>query len=526
MFNSQNNSMKKQSFLYGVSILFFASVIAKILGAVYRVPITWILGPEGLGLYQLVYPLFALIIVLSSTSMPTAISKIVADYIYLGDYANAKKTFVVSLKLVSVVGLIFAILLASFSGLIASFQGNDMLYLGYLGLAPAVVLVSVLSAFRGYFQGLSDMMPTAVSQVIEQGAKLVFGLVGAYLLIPFGVEYGTLGALLGVSVSELLAVLFMVIVYRKKRNKRYYSAQNEKHSTIHNSIIKEQGTKQIAKRLLKTALPIVLSNAILPFVLFVESIFVIKLLMSGGLSSVEATGLWGINSGVVNSLVNMPIVLTQAIAISLVPFVAGKGKTQNMCGSYDQAVGLGVAFCVPVVVAFVLLGEPILSILYMNSLGVSNLSLATMMLAICSCIVVLGSILQIQNSLLYGLGYGRRSLINMAIAASIQVALFVLLTIYLGIWGCVISSISFYLFAFLLDYLFIRFRLGYRLSFVTLKPIFFGAIILILFILDVCMLFENLWTQTIISILGGGVLYVFSLWAFGGFKLFVKKKTV
>lgn len=543
--------LKKQSFVSGVMILFVAGVVAKILGAIYRIPLTWLLGAEGLGMYQLVYPLFSLILVLSSTGMPTAISRVTAKYLESGEVRFAKIVLKESLKLLLLIGTIFAVLLAGCSTLIASLQGNINLYICYLGLVPAVILVSVLSALRGYFQGCSNMLPTATSQIIEQGGKLIFGLLCGYFFLPLGVEFGTFGALVGVGVSELLAVVVMLVFFKISAVSGYNSAQNELHSTMHSTDssesltnmlapnftlstsskeagIKKEIERNIKKQIIKNVIPITLTNAILPSVLFVESVFVVMLLSVSGLGTTTATTLWGINSGVVGSLVNMPIVLTQAVAIAIVPFVATLHETSKIQARYNQATGIALALCVPIFVVFVLLGEAIISLLYQNSLNASEILLASKILLVMSASVIFGSLLQTQNNMLQGLGYGKITARNMLISAVIQVALFVLLTLSsLNILGYVISCVAFYMTAYVLNYIFIRYRLRVKLNLGSCLPSFWGGLLLALYIINIKLLISNEIMLLLFASFGGGVLYLFSFWVWGGAEklgLFIRRK--
>lgn len=615
--------MKKQTFLSGVLILFVAGMVAKVLGAIYRIPLTWLLGANGLGMYQLVYPLFSLILVLSSTGMPTAISRVTANFVRRNDTVSARLTLRISLKLLLAIGTIFAIILALGSVGIAILQGNINLYICYLGLVPAVILVSVLSAFRGYFQGCSNMTPTATSQLVEQAGKLIFGLMLGYFLLPYGIEYGTLGALLGVSVSEFFAVAIMLYFWRKARKMRYYSSQNPLHSTY---IIPHCGTpkassapyatqsqnatlapsyqnppsgkitlpaplskqalsspitpeslsapssiktasarlsanlaitssrqdtphtglyslapllkttsqgatlvfrrsllassaptaQQIRKTIIRNVVPIALSNSILPSILFVESLFVILLLGLAGLDTTSATALWGVNSGIVGSLINTPIVLAQAVAVAIVPFVAGGLNTQDLRHKYGQATTLNLIFCVPMMIACLLLGESIIKLLYQSTLTDSLITLATQMLFVMSISIIFGSLLQTQNNMLQGLGYGKITARNMAISAVVQIILFVSLTATpLNIWGCVIASVTFYTMAFLQNYIFIRFRLRLKYSPKSLAPILGGAILLALYIINIRIMGLGLWSTLILSVAGGAILYLYGLWVWG-----------
>ena len=203
---TQNNIMKKQTFLGGVAILILCSIIAKFLGAVYRIPLTWILGGEGLGLYQLVFPLFSLLLVISSTGMPTAISKMIAKR--EGNINEINQVFKISLITLLIFGVLAGLFMFLCANLLSSVQGNELVTLPYMVISFAIVFVSILSAFRGYFQGRLNMVPTAVSNVVEQSAKLIFGLVFSYLLIGYGLVYGVVGAILGVVLSEVLTVVF------------------------------------------------------------------------------------------------------------------------------------------------------------------------------------------------------------------------------------------------------------------------------------------------------------------------------
>ncbi len=502
--------MKVQTFIGGVAILFIAGVVAKILGAIFRIPLTWVLGAEGLGVYQLIYPVFALLIVLSSSGMPTAISKMVAERQQNGDSLNARKIFRVSLGVMSVVGLVFSALLVIFAGEIASLQGNSLGALGYIGIAPAVFFVSILSAFRGYFQGCSNMTPTALSQIIEQGAKLIFGLLFSYLLIDKGIEYGTFGALLGVTVSEILAVFILAIIYLKDKKKQ---DKTTLHSTLHS--IKYS---QILRDLIKTALPIVTASITLPLLVMIDSFMVVNLLLSAGFNELEATKMWGIDSGVVNSLINMPIALTLAVAISIVPSVANLKDKEKVRERLGQANFLVILFCLPIVVAFVTTPQNLMQFLYSESLGGQNYTNLASSLLICSSpIILLGALLQVQNSSLQGLGYGKITMLNMLLAGGLKIGLtFLLVTIpEINIFGCVISSLAFYGFAFLANQIFIRKKLGYRFSFKRALPSVLGSVGVGLTLLNFSLLNISIYIMLPLAYITAGIVYIFALWVFG-----------
>lgn len=490
----------------GVAVLFVAGVLAKFLGAIFRIPLTWVLGAEGLGIYQLIYPVFALLIVLSSSGMPTAISKMVAVRQHKGDTVNAKKIFRISLYSMGVVGIIFGVGLTFFASTIASLQGNNLCAIGYVGIAPAVFFVSILSAFRGYFQGCSNMTPTALSQIIEQGAKLIFGLLFAYLLIDRGVEYGTLGALLGVTVSELMAVLVLSIIYLKDKNKQ----QNHPFSNITSG--------QILRELIKTALPIVVASITLPLLVMIDSFIVVNLLFSAGYNDLEATKLWGIDSGVVNSLVNMPIALTLAVAISMVPVVANLKDKEKLREKLGQANFLVILFCLPIMVVLVTMSYNLMDFLYSDSLGGQYYTRIASSLLICSSpIVLFGALLQVQNSSLQGLGYGKITMLNMLLSGAVKIGLTILLVTQpsINIFGCAISNLAFYIFAFIINQIFIRKKFSYRFQIKRTLPSVLGSVGVGLTLLNVNLINISIYILIPLALFSAVCVYIFALWAFG-----------
>ena len=211
--------MKKivTNFINGAAILSVAGIIVKILGAIFRIPLTNIIGSEGMGIYQLAYPMYSFLLVISSAGFPVAISRLVARAVNTGDYRLANRTFRLSKVLMFALGFAAMAILAIFSGLIAQKQGNaDSKYV-LLAIAPAILFVSVLSAYRGYFQGMQNMIPTAVSQIIEQFIKLIAGLGFALYFVRFGKLWGAVGAVAGVMLSELVALIYIVILYNGKK---------------------------------------------------------------------------------------------------------------------------------------------------------------------------------------------------------------------------------------------------------------------------------------------------------------------
>ena len=210
--------MQKNVVLRGAVSLMTSTFLVKIIGMIYRIPLTNLLGPLGLGLYQMIFPVYTLLLDFSGAGMPSAISKAISSSDAENKEVIAKGYLKSSIKTLSIVGIIGTTAMFLTSYPVSILQGNINAVWGYLFLAPAVFFVSMISCFRGYFQGLMIINPTSVSQIIEQVAKLVFGLFFVYLFMP-NIPLAVAGATLGVSVSEGVALIYLYAVYKKRSKK-------------------------------------------------------------------------------------------------------------------------------------------------------------------------------------------------------------------------------------------------------------------------------------------------------------------
>jgi stage V sporulation protein B len=198
-----NNSIVKSATYLG-----FGTFIAKLLGALYRVPLTAILGGVGLGLYQMVFPVYALLLDFSGASLPSALSKLISSNEEQGKYKNAHALLNVSARFFALFGFVLSALLIIFARPLARLQGNEDAFYAYIFLAPAILFVSLISVLRGYFQGLMNMKPTALSQILEQTVKLVLGVLFAYL---FGITMGM--GLVGIWIAFAADEMFRTVAY-------------------------------------------------------------------------------------------------------------------------------------------------------------------------------------------------------------------------------------------------------------------------------------------------------------------------
>ena len=338
---------KKRRFT-GAAVLLVGSVVAEMLGALYRIPLTNILGAEGMGMYQLVFPVYALFMVLATAGIPTSLSRTVAEKRALGE--NTKKYFSVAMCALLVLGIAFGLLMGALSDVLATRQGNSDTRFGFLIIAPAITFVCVISGFRGYFQGQMYMLPTALSNVVEQVVKLAVGIGASYALAKRGVIYAVCGALFGVTVSEIVTAAYMGATYffRSKKEKREQLVarvslqERDLQSGSENDVLQgetrargdknrdnvvarstkkarfERVSRGELKGMLKVALPIAAVAALMPLANFFDSIIIVNMLEAFGLKQSVATAQYGIISGPVNSLINMPVVAIMSLAVAVV----------------------------------------------------------------------------------------------------------------------------------------------------------------------------------------------------------------
>ena len=208
------------SFVKSVFILSLGGFIAKLLGAFYRIPLTNIIGSYGMGIYQLVFPLFSLLLTVSTAGIPVAVSKLVAEEAADGRFGRAKGVFYMALALLALLGLAGSAALYFLADNIAVTQGNADAADAYRLIAPSVLLVCVISAYRGYFQGLMRMAPTALSQIVEQTVKMTVGLVAAAEFMPDVIKSVNF-AVLGVTISEAAAAVMLAVTYAVSKRRDY-----------------------------------------------------------------------------------------------------------------------------------------------------------------------------------------------------------------------------------------------------------------------------------------------------------------
>ncbi len=439
----------------GAGVLLVGSVVAKMLGALYRIPLTNILGAEGMGMYQLVFPVYALFMVLATAGIPTALSRLVAEKRALGE--DAKKYLIAAMFTLVMLGIVFASIMTGSAKFLARKQGNADTYSGFLIVSPAIGCVCVIAGLRGWFQGQSYMLPTALSNIVEQVVKLSVGIGLSFALAKYGVIYAVCGAFFGVLASEVLTLVYMCATYFVRSKKERVLTEKIKIEQETGDLPLCDGTQSGQKKekikiskddlqgMLKVALPIAVVSALMPLSNFFDSVIIVNMLKSFGLDKTVATAQYGILSGPVNSLVNMPVVAIISLAVAIVPSVSASRVVRDAGGvMLKSSLSVRLAYLLGIPCAFFLavFSKNIIGLIYPN-LSEQNAAICINTLRISAANVVFLSVMQIYVSLLQALDKTKYAILSFVFAICVKIVLDVTLTRFIGINGAAIASLAF-----------------------------------------------------------------------------------
>ena len=434
-------SNKSKSIIGGMTVLGLAGVICKLVGVLYSIPLTWMIGTNGLGVYQAVFPAYNLLLTISSAGLPVAVSRLVARSLAKDDPCGAKKVFKTALLLLLGVGSVSTILMLAGSGVLATASDQPSSRIGFQVIAPCVVIVCVLSAFRGFMQGQQNMVPTAVSQLIEQVGKVFLALPMAYFGSRMGIEYGAAGALLGTTIVEGIALLYMMILYVRRRSQFAAIPQCSTEAP--------EPAKDIAKQLLSISLPITIGACIVPLSQYIDSTMLVGRLMSTGMDEITASSVYGLFSGTVIRIINIPTALALAVSMSLVPAISSaKAVNDNAAVARQTDLGMRFAFLIglPCSIGMSVLAEPLMRFFYQGSIAEDQLVLGGQLLSISGLTIVLFTVVQATTSVLQGLGKQRIPMYTLVAGVVCKIILnYVLIAIpEINIHGAPIASLVCY----------------------------------------------------------------------------------
>lgn len=490
---------KKQNFFEGAFVLILATVVVKIIGAFYKVPLKNLLGKEAMGLFTVAYNIYNVALVISTVGLPTALSKMIAEASTLGRAKEVRRIVCVGAMIFIPIGFVCSALMFLFPETIAIAIGNNVKAAAAIcAISPSVLLVSILSVFRGYFQGMNNMVPTAVSQVIEAAGKLGFGLALAYYALSVNMDLAQMAAfaILGITIGELLATMFIVLRAAVKR---------ESHGArLANAELRSSG--QIAKTILMLAIPVTISSAITSITSIIDNKMMTMRLTQLGMGLDDATGVYGVYSSMPISLWNLPQTLITALTVSLIPTISAAFASRDMKrtnGMLASAMRIGILFSLPCAVGFLTLAGPILRLLFRE-----DTVMATPMLQVLSLSIPFVAIVALTNAALQGIGKPEISFIHMFVGALVKIISEYYLIGMTGIeaLGAPLSTILCYAVIMLLNLAQVKRLFGQLPNFIQVfgKPfaasVGMGAVVYIVYLLGSMVLPDKILTVVAIGI--------------------------
>ena len=436
-------SSKKQNYLHGAAILAVSVVIIKLLGAVYKIPLGNILGKEGFGHFNVAYNIYNVLLALSTAGLPIAVARMISEANNLSRPSQVKKIFRVAFASFVVLGAAGSLVLYLFPVDFAVLLGDPMAGQSIAALAPAVILVCILSAFRGYTEGLQDMRPTAVSQVIEVAVKIAVGLSVAIILLNRGssVPIMSAGAVMGTAAGSLIACAYMGYIVIKRR--KYEEGLLRLRPRAELDLTSDDSGK-ILKTFLKIGVPIALGSCVSSIIALINTGLILNRLQDAvGFSAVKSSELFGVYSMALTFL-NLPYALLTPLTISVIPAIAAfkakksLGESKNVI---ESSMRIATIFALPMAIGMSVLSQPIMTGAYGSTAEGGSLLAIMGISSFFVCIVA------VSTAILQAGGLERIPMYNMLIGGALNIAVsWVLLGNHqINIYGSAIGTLASYL---------------------------------------------------------------------------------
>ncbi len=465
---SGNSSKQKNDFLVQGAILGVASIIVRVIGLIYRVPLNNILGEKGVAYYGVAYDVYSILLLLSSYSMPLAVSKMVSARVAVGDYKNTKKIFYSTVVFAFFIGCAAFAITFFGADLFAKILNYPQSALALRVLSPALIILSVLGVLRGYFQGLGTMVPTSVSNIVEQIINAIVSIVAAKVLYNSALDmadqgtnlpesYGAAGGTLGTVAGALAGLLFMVALFMAYKGTMDKRAQRDRDR-------ESIAYKTIFRTLIITIVPVILSTTIYNIGSLLDSGFFSNIMSAKGTDQDLIDTLTGMYTGNYRVIINVPIALANALASSLIPSVVAsvaQGRRGEVIRKIDSVVKMSMLIAMPCAVGIGVLAKPIVDLLFPSSIDPDKVAL---MLRIGCIVVVLYSLSTITNSILQGIDHMKDPVIHAGFSLLIHIA-FLSALLYitnLSVYVLVIADMLFALMMCILNQRSLKKYLSYR----------------------------------------------------------------
>ena len=427
---------KKQTFLHGTMLLALSTAIVKVIGAFYSIPLKAIIGDQGFGYYSTAYEIYTILLMISTAGLPVAMSRMISQANSLGHYRQVRKIYTVSKTIFLTLGLIGALLMTLFCRQLAEFQKQPDAWAAIGTLGPCCFLICLMSTYRGFFQGQSNMSPTSVSQVLEAVCKLVVGIAAALLIKTYldSIPLAAGGAIFGVTMSCLISSFYLNHCFRKAYQDMPQSPEEV------------SSGKDIAKGLLAIAIPITLGSAGLQILTALETkIYMTQLLefMTQDAADTQK-GIYNF----IQKIFNMPCAFITPITISAIPAITAQLTTkefQAAKATEESAARVTGLISAPCAVGLAVLAEPVTALL--GGYSGEKLALATQLMTVLGICVIFNAVVLLTNAIMQAHGHVNLPVINMLVGGVLKLVAIAILTgnPHIGILGTPIGTLMCYL---------------------------------------------------------------------------------
>ncbi|MDR1068080.1 MAG: polysaccharide biosynthesis protein, partial [Clostridiales Family XIII bacterium] len=515
--------MAKKTFFQGAVILTTAMALSKLLGAIFRIPLTNMIGADGMAYYQAVYPIYVILLTVSIAGYPVAISRMVSERLTFGDHYGAHRAFRIALGVMVALGTVSFLVMWFFAETFSGFTKNMGSVYGMRAIAPALFFVPIMSAFMGYFQGMRNMRPSAATQVTEQLFRVAAGLTLALVLVGKSKEYAAAGANFGATAGAFAGLLLMLLIYLAKVKKPGFREKLAECKERFGAT--EQPLNRILIALFSITIPIMIGASIMPIMNYLDAVIVSNRLTAAGWDPVEVRSMYGQLSAMASSIINLPQALTQTIAVSLVPTVIAAFKTRDhefLGHNITLSMRMCVIISLPCAVGVVVLAEPIMKLLYPYQMD--DAIAAAPGLQILAAGIVFLACIQTLTGVLQGVERQGRPVLNLFIGAGAKVIITYTLTGIrsINILGAAMGTVAAYIIAATLDYRAVkRFtRADIEWKLVLLRPLVSAAVMggCAFGAYKLCNLLVGNSVSTLFGVLAGGLVYVVMVFVTGAIR--------
>ena len=489
--------MKKQSLIKASLILGIAGIVARFFGLFFRWPLIMLIGDEGVGYYQMSYPLYMFFVAMAS-GVPVAISKMISEKKAKGDIEGIFVIVKESTLLMMLLGVGTTLILFFFAKPIIRFVQWDMKsYYALLGISFAPFIISIMTIYRGFFQGLQNMTPSGVSQILEQLGRVVIGVGLAIFLLPKGIEFAAGGAAFGAAAGGVIGASYLYEKYKKVKKEMW------------NKRVKSN--PEVLSSILRIALPISLGATVGTIMSLIDSILVPQKLLQSGLTSEMATVLYAQLTGKANVITNIPLTLSMALGTALIPIIAENyimNRRKDVQDKVQLSIKLSMLIAMPCTLGLYFLAGPIMMVIFPGKYD------GILILKYLSISVPFIIITQTTTSIMQGIGHYIRPIINLFIGCIVKVVLTYLLVPIpeINIYGAVIASIAAYIIATVLNMISIKRKLKLSLNVIQtfIKPIIASVVMIIISLFSYSFVYNKTGSNTyscLIAIFLGIIIY-------------------